>query len=292
MLLTSHLIVIRKTRTRGRQDNSERSKRQRKLEELRQRRAGVVLVTDDEEEASDYTSGSEAEPSYPTHPQGGNLDGYEDDFLDDEDDTVGVDLGVAGVPLEFTYHANKKPFEHFKAEVEWMVHNKLNPAFERHDEIYLLAHTKLDKEVEQYGSAKFLSAAWKEPFVRALKSRPEVSRFDVPTMFEHKCDACQRSNHPPKNKLTFTGKRYNRDTLETIEDDDDDDDDDSQSNTTEEEESFFLGRYGQHRNPQLLIKSLTPPGTAATMQKWPTPYTIGAIPSTRQSSHGSPQKAI
>ena len=177
-----------------------------------------------------------------------NLDEYENDFLDDDnDDALGVDLGVAGVPLEFTYHANKKPFDHFKTEVEWMVHNKLNPAFDRHDEIYLLAHHKLDKEVGAYGSSQFRSSVWREDFMNALKTRPEFYRVEVPTMFERKCDACQRSNHPPKYRVIFTGKPYNRDTLETIEHDEDDDSDTdeeaaSEHSSTEDEESFFLGR--------------------------------------------------
>lgn len=242
------MAVLRKTRTRGRQDASERSKRQRKLEKLRQRRAGIRAESDDDEgeEYSEDDSESGYEPIQYAMRRGGDLDKYEDDFLDDENDTVGVDLGVAGVPLELTYHANKKPFGHFKAEVEWMVHNKLNPAFDRHDEIYLLAHDKLDKEVEQFGSAKFSSSVWKEPFVKALKSRPDFYRVDVPTMFERKCDACQRSNHPPKHRVTFTGKPYDRDTLETIchNDNDDSEEDDSPetSDSDDDKEEFFLGR--------------------------------------------------
>ena len=243
---------MRKSRTRGRQDTSERSKRQRKLEELRQRRAGIQPDTDGESE--DYSPVdsdiSEPESIEYTINQMDNLDEYEDDFVDDENATLGVDLGVAGVPLQFTYHANKKPFDHFKTEVEWMVHNKLNPAFDRRDEIYLLAHDKLDKEVEGFGSSRFRSAAWNESFTNALKNRPEFFRVDIPTMLEHKCDACQRSGHPPKQKVTFTGKPYNRDTLETIEnededDDNTDDDDDeapSREESTEDEENFFLGR--------------------------------------------------
>jgi hypothetical protein len=242
------MVVLRKTRTRGRQDTSERSKRQRKLEELRQRRAGITAETDDEEGA-EYTeddSESEYEPIEYAMRRGSNLDKYEDDFLDDENDTVGVDLGVAGVPLEYTYHANKKPFAHFKAEVEWMVHNKLNPAFERRDEIYLLAHDKLDTEVKQLGSAKFSSSVWNEAFLKSLKTRPDFYKVDIPTMFENKCDACQRSNHPPKHKVTFTGKPYNRETLETIDKDDDDAEDDSQnvsaSDDDDDGDNFLLGR--------------------------------------------------
>ena len=258
---------LRSTRTRDGPIVSERSKRQQKLEELRRRRAGIREESeevDEHDEQSDNYENDDAELSGPepihhAMRRGGNLDHYEDDFLDDDDDKIGVDLGVAGVPLEFTYHANKKPFEHFKTEIEWMVHNKLNPAFDRYDEMYELAHRKLDKEVEQFAGSKFSSSVWGEEFIKALKACPDLSRLDVPTMLEHKCDACRRSNHPPKHKLTFSGKPYNRDTLETIERDNEDEDNDSddpeddESSSTQEGESFFVGRFKYHTYLGILI---------------------------------------
>ena len=250
---------LRSTRTRDGAIPSERSKRQRKLEELRRRRAGVTEESQEEDDLSyqddpeeydaieevDY---SEPEPIHHAMRRGSNLDRYEEDFVDDEDDKVGVDLGVAGVPLEFTYHANKRPFEHFKAEIEWMVHNKLNPAFNRHDEIYQLAHRKLDNEVKGFVGSKFSSSVWGEDFTKALQALPDLDRVDVPTMFEHKCDACRRSGHPPKHKVIFSGKPYNRDSLEIIEHDEEEDDPEDSgedgSGSTEEGPTFFLGRYG------------------------------------------------
>lgn len=245
---------LRSSRTRDGPIVSERSKRQQKLEELRRRRVGIREESQeedeqDEQEDIDETDFSGPEPIHHAMRRGGNLDEYEDDFVDDDDDDkVGVDLGVAGVPLKFTYHANKKPFEHFKTEIEWMVHNKLNPAFDRYDEMYELAHRKLDKEVEGFAGSKFSSSVWGEEFSKALKARPDLNRMDVPTMLEHKCDACRRSNHPPKHKITFHGNPYNRDSLETIEDDEDEDDDledsdEDESSSTQEGETFFVGRF-------------------------------------------------
>lgn len=256
---------LRSTRTRDGPIVSERSRRQQKLEELKRRRSGIKEQFQDEDEQDDQDGQDEQgdfdeadlsgpEPIHHAMRRGGNLDQYEYDFVDDEDDKVGVDLGVAGVPLEFTYHANKKPFEHFKTEVEWMVHNKLNPAFDRYDEMYKLAHRKLDKEVEGFAGSKFSSSVWGEEFSKALKARPDLSRLDVPTMLEHKCDACRRSNHPPKHRITFSGKPYNRDTLETVEHDDEDEyddtgsSDDNQSSNTQEVQSFFVGRF-EYQNP-------------------------------------------
>ena len=253
---------LQSTRTRDGPIPSERGKRQQKLEELRRRRAGIREASQEEDDETDqdyqgyYDEIDEIDDVDYSEPQsvhhalqrGSNLDEYEEDFVDDEDDKVGVDLGVAGVPLEFTYHANKRPFEHFKTEIEWMVHNKLNPAFDRYDEMYQLAHRKLDKEVEGFVGSKFSSSVWGEDFTKALQARPDLDRVDVPTMLEHKCDACRRSNHPPKHKITFSGKPYNRDTLEVVEQDEDEDDtDDSDANkssSTEGGESFFVGRFG------------------------------------------------
>ena len=250
---------LRGTLTRDGPILSERGKRQQKLEELKRRRAGVKEAShkEDDETDQDYQAEtdevddgdySEPQPVHHALQRASNLDEYEDDFVDDEDDKVGVDLGVAGVPLEFTYHANKRPFEHFKAEIEWMVHNKLNPAFDRHDEMYQLAHRKLDKEVEGFVGSKFSSSVWGEDFRKALQARPDLDRVDVPTMLEHKCDACRRTNHPPKHKITFSGKPYNRDTLEIVEqgedEDDTDDSDDDKSSSTEGGEPFFVGRFG------------------------------------------------
>ena len=247
---------LRSNRTRDGPILSERGKRQQKLEELRRRRAGIreasqeedELDDEDGDEGNDEPDLSGPDPIHHAMHRGGNLDEYEEDFVDDEDDKVGVDLGVAGVPLEFTYHANKKPFEHFKTEIEWMVHNKLNPAFNRYDDIYRLAHQKLDSEVEGFVGSKFSSSVWGEAFKKALQALPDLDRIDVPTMLEHKCDACRRSGHPPKHKVTFSGKPYNRDTLEIVEDEEDEDDiedsDDDESSSTKEGESFFLGRFG------------------------------------------------
>ncbi len=243
---------LRSTRTRGRQVNSARSIRQQKLEELKRRRAGLGDRSEEESEdfQNDDTNGSGPEAIHHAMRRGGDLDEYEEDFVDDDDEALGVEMDAEAlrriIPIEFTRHANKKTIEHFKDEVEWMVHNKVNPAFKRHDEIYEVAHQKLDMESRTYAGSKYISSVWNPEFASALKSRPEVYITPIPTMLEHKCDACRRANHPPKHKVTFAGKPYDRHTLEPIAHEDDEDDSEESSSegddSPEDEQDFFLGR--------------------------------------------------
>ena len=181
-------------------------------------------------------------------------DEYDEDFVDDDDEgALGAPLGLEDIPLEFTRHAHKKPREHFKDAVEWMVHNRLNPAFARDDPVYKIAFYKLDDEVKGYSASKFLSAAWNSQFSKALKARPEFEEIRVPTMFDHKCDACNRSGHPAKYRITFSGKAYHHESLEDISDDEDEegdeDEDDAKSHDSRgnsipgTEVQYLVGRY-------------------------------------------------
>ncbi|KAL9635213.1 MAG: hypothetical protein Q9164_003608, partial [Protoblastenia rupestris] len=232
----------RKTRTRGKPQATERSKRLHMLEELKRRRAGIVEIDENDDESEENIGEDRQEPETM------DLDQYEEDFLDDEgDQIIGVDLARGGVPLRMTHYANMKPFEYFKYEIEWMIHNKLDPAFERNDEIYELAHEKLNDEVTGHAGSTFKSAVWNQDFANALTSRPEIFRIDIPRMLEHNCDACNRSGHPPKHKITLTGSKYDKNTLERISsdnsDDGDDDDDDDNTSSSDNEQNFFLGRF-------------------------------------------------
>ena len=176
-------------------------------------------------------------------------DEYDEDFVTDDDESPFGAPGLSEIPLQFTMHAHKRPKEHFKDAVEWMVNKKLNPAFARDDPMYQAAFKKLDDEVKGYAGSKFLSAAWTGDFARALKSRPEFFEVEVPTMLHHKCDACNRSGHPGKFRITFAGKAYHHHTLESVSEDEEDDEDgdaksrDSRGNfipSTDKE--YFVGR--------------------------------------------------
>ncbi|KAI4194484.1 MAG: hypothetical protein LQ348_002641, partial [Seirophora lacunosa] len=244
-------------RTRANFPNKARSTRQKQLELLRRRRAGTNQqpASDDEldieappEGSHKYSTvlgeldeDSDSNPALLQDANPTNLDAYEQDFLDDEEDpdTLGALPDLSSIPLEFTRHAHKKPIEHFKDVVEWMVHNKLNPAFARNDPVYAIARRKLDDVVQGFAGSKFISSAWRPEFSAALKKYPDVVRIDVPTMFEQKCEACGRSGHPAKHQLIFQGKPYDRESLEDLSSSDDSGSEETELPTSQ---AFFLGR--------------------------------------------------
>jgi len=162
------------------------------------------------------------------------------------------DIGLLDIPLEFTHAAHKPLKEHFKDAVEWMVHNKINPAFKRDDPIYRQAFIKLNGEALGLATSKFVSTQWTHEFTRAIYARPEFLErplegdegldFDgVP-----KCDTCNHRKHHPSFAIQFNGKAYNKESLEELEDNDSDDDDASVDENGQdlppETKEWFSGR--------------------------------------------------
>ncbi|KAL9008252.1 MAG: hypothetical protein Q9173_006605 [Seirophora scorigena] len=214
-------------RTPANPPNKARSTRQKQLELLRRRRAGTNQqpASDDELDIEAPPEGSykdstllgeldedsDSNPALLQDVNPANLDEYEQDFLDDEEDpdTLGAPPDLSSIPLEFTRHAHKKPIEHFKDVVEWMVHNKLNPAFARNDPVYAISRRKLDDVVQGFAGSKFISSAWRPEFSAALKKYPDV------------------------------GKPYDRESLEDLSSSDDSGSEETELPTSQ---AFFLGR--------------------------------------------------
>lgn len=257
-LFTNTNVEIRETRTRGTNISPRQSEKQKKLEMLRRHHAREKPIdVSSENEASsksghygdqtsedeDVDSGTEAvRQSLHT-----NTDEYEEDFVDDDDDgNLGAPHGLDEIPLQFTSRASKKPIDYFKDTVEWMVHNELNPAFDRNHERYGFAVHKLDDVVQGFAGSKFVSSVWKDEFTKALKSRPDMDFIRISASLEHNCEACP-GHHPATYHVTFKGKLYNRHTLEEFSEDEDDDDDnegvDAMSiQSQKEDQAFYLGR--------------------------------------------------
>ncbi|ROW12842.1 hypothetical protein VMCG_00554 [Cytospora schulzeri] len=185
-----------------------------------------------------------------------NSDGNLASFIDDEDDTIGVpEEALYHMPLQFT-RASRKPLKaHFRDAVEWLIHRRINPAFERDDEVYRTAWTRLNDEVMGLANSKFISAVWRPDFYRALKARPyfetiELGAGHLATEFE-KCQACGRSGHPATWAINFKGKPYDNWTLDEIEKESDSEDSDGESDGVDydadgnrlppEDKEFFVG---------------------------------------------------
>ena len=175
-----------------------------------------------------------------------DLDVSDNEFVtSDEEAPLGAPSALSDIPLEYTRHSHKPLKDHFKDAVEWLVHNKLNPAFPRNDPLYRIAFNRLDDEVRGYSGSKFISSAWAGDFALSLKARPELLCRPIgEALFEHKCDACNRSGHPATWQLSVSGRVYDRDTLEDIADDSQDEDShDSKGNyVPPAEKQYFVGR--------------------------------------------------
>lgn len=177
--------------TRQSKVRKHRTEKEKKLELLKRRRAGenIEALTESEESNSEDESGSDfqklsefedeeeeevtekphkhVKKKRNTNVDGKDLDAYDSDFIeDDEDGNIGVPThSLLDIPLEFTHAAHKPLKEHFKDAVEWMVHNKINPAFARNDPLYVQAFKKLDDEYGGYANSKFVSTQWTAEYV-------------------------------------------------------------------------------------------------------------------------------
>lgn len=106
----------------------------------------------------------------------------DDDFVVEDDDApLGVPADLS-IPLEFTAQAHKPLKEQFPYVIEWLVHNRINPAFERKDPVYNNAWRKLDDEVHGLANSKFTSSAWKPDFHRTLRARPTMEAYETGTV--------------------------------------------------------------------------------------------------------------
>jgi hypothetical protein len=225
-----------------------RTPKQKQMELLRRKRAGenIDQVTDSSSDddvrgRGIYDSGSDIEALSQFDDESedeaieevrmslrpGVNNEYDDSFVV-EDEELGVpSYGVHDIPLEFTHHAHKRMKDHFKDAVEWMVQNKINPAFNRNDAIYHHAFRKLNDEAQGMAMSKYSSSAWKEDFTKTLWARPMFLESDISVGDPNegqKCDACGRSRHPAKHILQFAGNPYDFSTLEDLDNSGDEED--------------------------------------------------------------------
>lgn len=240
------------TERRKERQSVKKSARQTALDALKRRRQKTgrqhatnaknpQMVSDD----SDSAQASEEEDEdaeVEDDLAGANYDFEEEqdnDFLVEDEDVEGAG---AEIPFEFKLKL-MKPRELFKFVVEWMCQKRLNPAFAIDDEVYTGAFERLNDFVRGMGGSKFQSAAWTATFLRALKARPLLSeqRFMNDGLHD-RCDACNRSGHPPTFEVQFSGSPYDNDTLEEVSDGEEADAW-KETELPAEEVRYFLGKF-------------------------------------------------
>lgn len=244
-----------------------RTEKEKQMELLKRRRAGEknpeLTESDTEEDSdtnvhlSDFEDEEEEEEQMPkpkpkrtqnksnARRSSGSLDDEESDWIVD-DEEIGVPTAV---PLEFTSGYSKPLREHFTDAVECYIHKKLNPGFTGKTEIFDRAFSKLDDKPIGLKSSKYGSSQWVPDFVNALDARPEYHSVRIPASDgDARCEACNRGGHVPTFRVVFTGKPYNKTTLEEIPQKEDE----SQALTDSEDESEdgSVDGQGRHLPPQ------------------------------------------
>lgn len=240
-------------RTRGGPVRTQRDKAREHLELLKRRRAGErairVIDSDDNDPQFDQSDGEDMDnigldQSSPSgHWEGEEVsseseegppaavndrDEDDDGFVveDDESDTQSSNRRPqSGIPLAFTKFASSKPRELFVHVIEWLVKNKIAPAFERNDEVYHLSWGKINDQIKAQAGSRLISAAWNEEFKNAVMARPQIQIHHVSEGADElflNCDACNRTNHPARYEFRLTGDPYYPDTLEPVNEDADD----------------------------------------------------------------------
>jgi hypothetical protein len=108
------------------------------------------------------------------------------------------------------------------------------------------SYRKLNDEYLGLAGSEFKSSVWTLDFINALQSRPELSSMHLGIdSMEDKCQACNRTKHPAKWLITFSGPTYDSKSLEKVSPKEaNESSSDSDEETTEEEEKeekFWVG---------------------------------------------------
>ncbi|KAF2762601.1 hypothetical protein EJ05DRAFT_7255 [Pseudovirgaria hyperparasitica] len=211
--------------------------REKALEALKRRRLGnnapIPEESNEEEASSAENTASDVGPedsiAEEEEEEPENYDAELEGFvLEDDEATIGIPIDM---PVAFSAHARLKPKQLFKYVVEWMVHKRINPAFEMKNEIYQLAFNRLDDEAQGLGGSKYKSSIWNRDFIMALNARPKIIITDLGGgaggIDLGGCEACNRSSHAASFVIRFSGKPYHRKSLENVADETDSDDSNS-----------------------------------------------------------------
>lgn len=252
----------RRRRTRGGPVTTERDKARQHFDVLKRRRAGekIPRIYDSDEDGdegidlsligrpSQEVDEDSAHSSVETELEAEETVN-DDDFV--EDDTTGrLNRPHPDIPLEFTHWASAQPRELFPYIIEWLVKNKLAPAFSRHDDIFKLAFDRIDDQVRGHAGSRLISSAWNAEFKWMILARPDMAIVALPGLDEdliRSCDACNKANRPARYDFVLTGDAYYKDSLEPVDNSDDEDAgndyDEAGHELASQDRHFYLGSH-------------------------------------------------
>jgi len=257
-------------RTRGGPVTAKRDETREQFDLLRRRRAGekIPRVYDSDEDGSEQGADINyiGRPSQAMSDQGSvhssldtdqgdesepRADG-DDNFIEDDEheEPEASRRPRSDIPLEFTPWMTAKPRELFPHIIEWLVKNKIAPAFPRDDDIFKLAFQRVNDQVAAQAGSRLISSAWNAEFRNTILARPDIAIALMPGDEDDRdtCDACNKSNHPARYDFVLSGQAYNMKTLEPIEKDSDaeDDDGDNRDDASVDEKGRVLASQTRH----------------------------------------------
>lgn len=267
--------VVETQRTRGGPVTTQRDRNREHFDLLKRRRAGEAIprISDSDDDGQpSYEEDEEVDLDHITTVPSSSKDYFnilrdsssaedeednyfgqdvsvlgEEGYDDDDDDFIVDDESqpsrhvTAGIPLAFTSFVSRKPRELFIHIIEWLIKNKIAPAFSRDDELYALSWGKINDQIRGQAGSRLISSAWVEDFKWAILARPHMEVHLVtegPDEMFLDCDACNRTNHPARYEFKFSGQAYHKDTLEPIDDEDDDEDSNAGANNADDTASY------------------------------------------------------
>ena len=253
-----------KARTRGGPVTTKRDQAREHLELLKRRRAGERIPRvhdpdddDGEPEGADINLIGRPTPATPAIVDDdsvhSSVDTDQEPEEEDEEDFIEQDTsGRLGrphpdIPIEFTSLARARPQDLFPHVVEWLVKNKLAPAFARNDDVYRLALGKVKDQVLAQAGSRLISSAWNATFKWTILARPNLYISAMPGLDDdliRTCDACNKTNRPARFDFVLSGEAYENDTLEAV--DNSDDEDESDDEASRDEKGHVLAKQTQH----------------------------------------------
>jgi hypothetical protein len=238
-------------RTRGGPVNTQREEAREHFAALKRRRAGekIPRIYDSDEEAdSEEYKDIEfiGQPTENVSDEGSidsSLDTYsgaeqeetvqpaetaEDDWIvndGDEKEQQQSRRPRSDIPLEFTQWMTAKPRELFPHIVEWLIKNKIAPAFARKDPIFKLAFQRVNDQVSAQAGSRLISSAWNAEFRHTILARPHIAIGIMTSRgSDIQCDACNHSKRPARYEFKLSGDSYYKDTLEPVDQESEDED--------------------------------------------------------------------